>query len=144
MPKKVNSKVFFNASVILAGLASPGGGSAKLLGWGQQKRFRGIISEIIADEVMRRASKLGIGTAQASTMLYRGFAVVMPPPTVDLVDRYKAMVIDHGDAHVLASAWASKSDFLVSLDKKHILSLKKKIKTVKIVSPGELIEILSR
>lgn len=142
MPKKVNSKVFFNASVILAGLASPGGGSAKLLGWSQQKRFRGIISEIIADEVMRRASKLGIGTAQAITMLYRGFAVVMPPPIVDLVDRYKSMVIDHGDAHVLASVWA-KSDFLVSLDKKHILSLKTKIKTVKIVSPGELIEILS-
>ena len=60
--KKVNSlkpKVFFNASVILAGLRSPGGGSGKIIGWVKNGKIDGVISEVIVDEVIRRCSKIG-------------------------------------------------------------------------------------
>lgn len=51
-------------------------------------------------------------------------------------------MIDQGDSHVLASALELDVDYLVSLDKKHILALKNKIKKFAIASPKELIEKL--
>lgn len=51
-------------------------------------------------------------------------------------------MINQGDSHVLASALELDVDYLVSLDKKHILALKGKIKKFAIVSPKELIEKL--
>ncbi|MBI4035303.1 MAG: PIN domain-containing protein [Candidatus Chisholmbacteria bacterium] len=137
-------RVFFNASVILAGLGSPMGGSGKLLRWSQQKRFTGVISEIIFDEVNRQADKLGMNLKQVIKKISQTIAFTAPVPSGRLVNKYKQVVVDQGDAHVLASAQATKSKFLVTLDKKHILSLKSKIKKLKIVSPGELITILSR
>lgn len=55
--------------------------------------------------------------------------------------KFSKIVIDAGDAHVLASCRETKAQFLVTLDKKHLLILGKKIKWTKIVSPGELIEL---
>jgi predicted nucleic acid-binding protein len=49
-------------------------------------------------------------------------------------------MIDHGDAHVLASCQEHKAEFLVTLDQKHLLILQDKIKAFKIVSPKHLIE----
>lgn len=58
------------------------------------------------------------------------------------VEVFEQTVIDSSDAHVLASAKENKVEFLVTLDKKHLLILKDKIKQFRIVSPGQLIEIL--
>ena len=61
-----------------------------------------------------------------------------------MVKKYKSIVTDFDDAHLIASAQELKVDYLVSLDKKHILALKRKFKVAKIVNPGELIEILKK
>ena len=143
MAKKLFSpKVFFNASVILAGLRSPTGGSAKLLNWAKTGHITGIISEIIVDEVTRRSPKLGIKPDLAQKHIRTNFTI-KPIPPEKLLAKYHRMVVDQGDAHVFASAQAPGSQFLVSLDKKHILTLQSKIRILKIVSPGELIQILS-
>jgi len=134
------SSVFFNASVILTGLASPSGGSAKLLNMVKDSKLKGIISEVILDEVVRRAEKVGLTPDFANKASVIIFKNIMIPPDVTSVDLYSKIVIDKGDCHVLASAMEAKVEFLVSLDKKHILSLKNKIKKYRIVSPKELIE----
>jgi len=72
------------------------------------------------------------------------FQKIYPAPKKSNVLFFYEKVIDCGDAHVLACARETKADFLVSLDKKHILILKGKIKKLKIVSPGELIEIIKK
>ena len=50
------------------------------------------------------------------------------------------LVKDFGDIHLFESAESLRVDYLVSLDKKHVLSLARKVKSFKIVSPGGLIE----
>lgn len=65
-------------------------------------------------------------------------------PSEKYVKKYDSIVADQGDSHVLASAAELEADFLISLDKKHILVLKNKIKEFIIVSPKELTEKLRR
>lgn len=137
-------RVFFDASVILAGLNSPSGGSAKVLNWVKQRKIEGIISELILDEVIRRAPKIGKSHKAANQQVQSIFSFITPPPTLRSIKQYQKTVTDTGDAHVLAACRDTNSQFLISLDKKHILSLKnKRSLPFKILTPGELINLLS-
>jgi len=126
--------VLFNASVVIAGLYNPSGGSGKILKWIKEKRVIGVISEIILDEVNKHIKSLNI----EKTLL------IVSPPAEEMIKNYLAIVVDPGDAHVLASAKELSVDYLVTHDKKHLLSIKEKIKDFKIVSTKELIEKLSK
>lgn len=136
-------RVFFNASVILAGFRSPYGGSGKLLQLTREKKIVGLISEIVFDEVLRNIEKIKMKREQIDLVLEKSF-IIVASPSEKLFTRYESTMVDKGDIHLLASAKETKSDFLVNLDKKHILSLKKKIKDFKIVSPKELIIFVKR
>ncbi|OGG20937.1 putative toxin-antitoxin system toxin component, PIN family [Candidatus Gottesmanbacteria bacterium RIFCSPHIGHO2_02_FULL_40_13] len=140
---KLPPRVFFNASVIIAGLNSPSGGSAKLLKYAKQKQITGIISEIIVDEVLRHWDKLKKSKSEIDKNLKMIFSSINPAPSVPEVEKWQKVVIDAGDAHVLAAAKESNSQFLVTLDQKHLLILQKKIKYFRIVSPKQLIEYLN-
>lgn len=142
MPKSKIPKVFFNASVILAGLKSPSGGSGKILKWGRQKKIKALASELILDEVLRNMVRVGLPKDQVLKSAKEIFLIV-PAPGASLVKSLHKVSVDVGDSHVLAGSTETKADFLVTLDKKHLLILKDKIKEFKIVSPGELIEFLS-
>ena len=135
--KNLKPRVFFNASVILAGLKSPRGGSGKLLAWAKEGKIRAVISEIIVDEVGRHLEKLAIERKKFLKTLIC-FEVLSAP--LKLISEYLEIVKDVGDAHLLTSAREANCDYLVSLDKKHVLSLKDKIKEFAIISPGEFIE----
>lgn len=135
--------VFFDASVILAGLKSPKGGSGKVLLWSKKKRMKGLISEIVLDEVLRNADKIGLLRGEARRQLFSVVDKISPAPTQDEVGLFEKVVVDLGDAHILASCKGANADFLVTLDKKHLLTIKKKVKFVNIVSPKQLIEKLS-
>lgn len=141
MRKSKIIKVFFNASVILAGMKSPSGGSGKILQWGKLKKIKALVSEVIIDEVLRNANRIGLNQGQVSDTLKNIFPVVASAPGTALVKSFHKVSVDVGDSHVLASSKEQKTDFLVTLDKKHLLILKNKIKIFKIVSSGELIEI---
>ncbi len=142
--KNLKPRVFFNASVILAGLASPSGGSGKLLTFVKHKRITGIISEIILDEVLHHAVKIRLKKTMVEKLILTLFTPVFPAPKHEFVQKFIHIVLDQGDAHVLESSHESKSDFLVTLDKKHLLILQNKIKSVNIVSPKELLEWLAK
>lgn len=140
--KNLKPKVFFNASVILSGFKSPHGGSGKLLLLTKQKRITGIISEIILDEVLSHAEKMGFKKVILEQSILALFNPIVPAPTSQSVKIYENISLDRGDAHVLASHKESKADFLVTLDKKHLLILQGKIKKITIVSPGKLLRLL--
>lgn len=139
---KKTPTVFFNASVIIAGFISPDGGSAKLLKYVKENKIKGIISEIIYDEVMSKTAKIGLFTDEVKRKLYLIFGGIIKAPDEKLVKKFNRIVIDLGDSHVLASSIEAKANFLVTLDKKHLLILAEKIKGLKIVSPKQLIEKL--
>lgn len=134
---------FFNASVILAGLFSPSGGSAKLLKLAKQNQIKGIISEIILDEAVRHANKIGLEKSTVKKLILTIFKSVYPAPQKESVRTSAELVIDEGDAHILASCQETKAEFLVTLDKKHLLILQDKVKSIKILSPKQLLEHLS-
>ncbi len=134
--------VFFNASVIISGFISVNGGSAKLLKHVKENKIKGIISEIIYDEVMRKSEKTGFSTDKIKRKLFLIFDNIKKAPDENLVKKFNNIVIDLGDSHVLASSVETKADFLVTLDKKHLLILDQKIKGLRIVSPKQLIERL--
>lgn len=135
-------QIFFNASVILAGFNSSVGASALLLKWVKEKRIRGVIGEIVLAEVLRHAQKIGWEKKKIEQTILAIFQQVLPAPKTEEAAIWKRIVTDDGDAHLFASAMKTECDFLVSLDKKHVLVLKNKIKNLKIVSPAELIEEL--
>src|SRR3989344_1912513 len=138
--RKVSKKrIFFNASVILAGFKSPFGGSAKILSWCKSKKIEGLVSELVVDEVIRNAQRMGFDYNEISLLVENIFDSFETAPNAETVKKYQKIVIDFGDAHVLASCHEAKADFLVTLDKKHLLILQNKIKWVRIVSPAELL-----
>lgn len=141
--KRKTPLVFFNASVILAGSASPSGGSAKLLKWSRQRKIKGVISEIVLDEAIRHAAKIKLTKSEVRRRILATFAFISPAPKQATVERCQSLVIDAGDAHILASCRELKADFLVTLDKKHLLILQPEIKTFRIVSPKQLIQTIS-
>lgn len=128
--KRHKAVVLFNASVIIAGMYNPRGGSGKILKWVREKKIIGVASEVILNEVKRHVVKSEVDK----------LFLIISPPAEETVRKYNSIVADQGDSHVLASAAELEADYLVSLDKKHILALKDKIKRFTIVSPKELIE----
>lgn len=142
-PKSSKPKVFFNASVILAGLKSPRGGSAKVIRWAKSGKIQGFISEIIFDEVMRRSPKINWRPQITAKVIVPIFTASAAPAS-KLVKEYSRTVTDLGDSHVLASARELNCDYLVSLDKKHLLALASKVKPFRIVTPGQLIKTLAK
>ncbi|MDZ7586299.1 MAG: PIN domain-containing protein [Patescibacteria group bacterium] len=130
--------VFFNASVVLAALHSPKGGSAKLIRYCQQKKISGIISEIVLDEIRRNLVKINTTPVKAKRIIL-SFKHVEAAPENLLVKKYQRLVIDPGDGHILASSEEVGAKYLVSLDKHHILALAAKITKFKIVNPKQLI-----
>lgn len=141
--KPSKPKIFFNASVILSGFNSPSGGSGKLLRWVKQEKISAVVSEMVIEEIFRHLDKIHYSNSAAAEFLYRYFHI-LATPMEKLVKKYYSLVIDPGDAHVLASAAQIKANFLVTLDKKHLLILQSKFKPAKIVSPKELIIELSK
>lgn len=138
MKKRQKIRVFFNASVILAGLYSPNGASGKLLSLTKQQKIIGIISEIVWNEVLRNTNKVGLSRKNTKQWMRQYFLIISAPGQSQFY-QYKKIVIDEGDIHLFISAEESKSDYLVSLDKKHVLILQKQIPLFQIVSPKELI-----
>ena len=140
--KKTEMKVLFNASVILAGLYSPSGASGTLLKILKRGSIKGVISELILNEALRHADKIHINQKVMLEKIISIFGKPITAPDAATVEKYTRIVIDEGDAHVLASTEEGKCDILVTLDKKHLLILKGKIKSLRIMSPGELLTFI--
>lgn len=143
MKRSINPTVVFNASVILAGINSPTGASGNLLKFVKAKKIRGVISELIENEVLRHAGKIGKSPNDISLIL-KSIMTVVPAPKKTTVTAYESIVTDFGNAHVLATAKETKADYLVSLDKKHILILNNHIRDYHILSSGELIILIRK
>ena len=144
MAKRKIPAVFFNASVILAGMRSPMGGSGQILQMGKKKQIKMLISEVIMDEVLRNAAKVGLTQAQITFSLQDIFPKVSPAPDRALVKSFYQISVNVGDSHVLAACQENQADFLVTLDKKHLLILQDKVTAFKIVSPGQLMEMYNQ
>lgn len=141
--KILRIRVLFNASVVLSGINSPKGGSAKTLSFVEKGLINGTISEVILDEILRHSGKFDISKNDIFNYTGNIFKKVLVAPSEIYVKKCGNKVIDEGDAHILATCLENNIPYLVTLDKKHLLVLKGKIKGLTILTPGELIKMLS-
>jgi len=131
--------VFLDASVILSGLASATGGSRKILVAGKAKKLKLLTSVYILQEVAEHLAKLKIEKRELLQLLSQKIILVLPSPEDQFVEKFKPIVTDPDDAHVLAAAVLSGAKMLISLDKKHILTKKvrKTLKPILVMPPKQ-------
>jgi putative PIN family toxin of toxin-antitoxin system len=140
----VTSRVIFNASVIFSAYYSLTGASHALFDLLQQKRIIGIVSETILDELLRHAHKIPMDTELLRRSIDKNFTTIVSAPSEKNVAFYKKFVQDEGDAHLFATYIETHADYLVSLDKHHVLALKGKLKGIAILSPAALLILLQK
>ena len=141
-------RVFFDASVIIAALLSPTGGSALLFQYVKLGKIIGITSQTAIIEVLEedKSKKIKRPKEEIEQFIAQSGLIVRESITVEEIAIYHNR-IDVEDAHLIARAKLTKCLLLVTLDKKHLLKedIRKRFLPLKIVSPKELLEeILSK
>lgn len=129
-------KIYLDASVIIAAMLSPTGGSAKLIQFIKLGIVSGISSQTIVEEVEKHSAKIGKKVSDIRLFIKDNGILVRKKTTQDEAKPYQDMVVED-DLHVIAGAKLTKSDYLVTLDKKHLLKeeVRKLVKPLKIVNP---------
>lgn len=136
----IPKKLFIDASVFIAGTISETGGSFVIFELCQKKGYKAVTSELVLEEVRKNIkSKLAINLLKRFYKLLTSLSLEVYPSPEDIREYEK--IIEPKDAHVLASAIESKSDYLITLDQKHFFTdkIKKTKLPVKIVTPKEFI-----
>lgn len=142
--KKLNPspvKIFLDASVIIAGMLSPNGGSAKVIELSKVGLFVGITSQTVIEEIEEHVLKIKKDKREIQKFIVNSNILVREKILLSEIENIKK--IDADDAHLIVGAKLTECDFLVTLDKKHLLrsDIRKYFKPLKIVTPGELLEI---
>lgn len=137
-------RVFFDASVIFAGVYSPSGGSAKLLEFVRDRKIIGITTATVLDEVLANMDKFG-GRAPVDWPAWVGQSglYVLQHVRAEELTIFLDVVAEK-DAHVVAGAAAADAEYLVTLDKKHLdnASVKEVISRPVILSPKDLLRVI--
>ena len=137
------TRLFFDASVLVAGSHSLTGASSLILQACQIGGFRACASIAVLKEA---ETNIKADLPHATLLRYYSLLAeisweIGPLPSRRAVEAYHG-VVDAKDAHVIASAVACSAEFLLTLDKKHLLieSIGRAGLQLIIVSPGEFIQ----
>jgi predicted nucleic acid-binding protein len=136
-------KLFFDASVLIAGAHSPTGGSSYLLEACRRGRFKPAVTRLVLIEAERniKAKLSGEDLLRFYQLLGAVDFSIEPPVSAKEVADYSHL-IEEKDAHVLAAAVRSGAQFLLTLDTKHFMTerLSKADLGLIIVTPGHFIK----
>lgn len=133
--------VFLESSVLIAGLYSDKGGSAKILKLIKGKKLVGFISPSIIEETKRNIrNKLSLELLPKFEKLIKIVSIQEDFQPKDII-KYRQLV-DIKDIHVLVFTKSSRADFLITLDIKHLKTkkLQKANLPFKILTPKEFLE----
>ena len=134
--------VFLDASVLVAASRSPGGGSAAAMEACQGRRFRAALTfAVLLEARWNIAEKFG---EPELMRFYNQLAALGPemlaPPSSAEMDRCVPLTGEK-DAHVLAAALEGNSEYLLTLDRHHLITptILSAGLTVKVVTPGDFL-----
>lgn len=141
-------RVYFDASVIIAALLAPTGGSALLFKFIKTRTITGVVSQTVIEEILEedKSKRIKRSVEQIEQFIAESGLIVREAITEEEIAPYHDQV-DAEDAHLIAGAYLTKCTYLVTLDKKHLLrpDIQEKFLPLRIVSPKELLgEIVSR
>lgn len=136
-------RVYFDASVLIAALLSPTGGSSQLFKYIQVGKIIGITSQTVIEEVVEeeKFEKLKKSKDEVERFIAQSRLVIRKRVTSEDISPYEGL-IEVKDAHLVAGAIRTKCTYLVTLDKKHVLrkDIQEKFLPLRILSPKELLE----
>ena len=115
--------VFLDASVLVATSSSPSGGSALAMEMCRGRRFRAALTaRVLLEARVNIAEKFG---EPELLRFYQQVAALdtemVPPPSKERLSECVPLTTEK-DAHVLAAALACKADYLLTLDRRHLLT----------------------
>lgn len=113
-------KIYLDASVIIAAILSPNGGSAKLIQFIKLGAILGITSQTVVEEIAKHNIKIGKTVPAIRLFIKDNGILVRKEVTKAEAKPYQNMVAED-DLHVIVGAKLTKSDYLITLDKKHLL-----------------------
>lgn len=115
-------KVFLDASVIIAALLSPSGGSFRLLQESHDGRLKSLTNRYVHAEVMTvLARKYPAHIERWSKLISWGRVKIQSNPSGRRLHQVLNLIHPE-DAAVLAGALQAKADFMVSLDQRDFLT----------------------
>ena len=136
-------KVFFDVSIIIAAILSKTGGSALLFEYIKIDKIIGISSLTAIDEILEddKSKKLNKSKEELEKFIASSGLLIRERINSQNITPYRGM-IDIEDAHLIAGAKLTKCEYLVTLDKKHLLreDIQKRFLPLQIISPKELLE----
>jgi putative PIN family toxin of toxin-antitoxin system len=138
-------KVFLDTSVLLSGLNSPFGASAFILSLFKLKKLIIVVSpEVILEAEKVIETKFPLLKIPFLDFLSSGPMITKKLKAKEIKSAYK--IIDSEDAPILAGAMKGKVDFLITLDKKFLKTIKPFEKKIgfKVLTPKEFLEVLRR
>ena len=139
-----STALFFDASVLVAGSHSPEGGSALLLDACRLGAFTAHVTSLVILEALHALER---DFPARSLARFHEYLVgvswkLLSVPSEEKLQEYAAL-IHPDDLHVLASAVEGQSEFLLTLDRKHILAAAKAVQEanipIYILTPGDFI-----
>lgn len=131
--------VFLDSSVLFSAVNSPTGGSSKIF---TLTSIKLLTSKVVLTEVERNIrEKLHTFHLERFFMLVDKLQILDQLPDKNLIQKAKEAIVSK-DAVILAEAKQAKSDYLVTLDRKHFLtnSAISFFKPKKIVTPKMFLE----
>jgi predicted nucleic acid-binding protein len=140
-----HTTLFFDASVLVAGAHSREGGSALLLEACKLGGFAAQASYLVLLEALNTLKRGFPERSQRRLAEYLAAIDwdLLPVPSREKLDEYAAL-IDPKDLHVLAAAVVGKSQFLLTLDRRHILAAAEAVHGASlplvILRPGDFIQ----
>lgn len=142
---KKKSRVFLDASCLIAAVLSPTGGSFAVINESLKNKFTLYLSKYVLEETISvLKEKYPQSLIVFTSLLERANYKILPEPNLKEVEQMMKY-IDFKDAPILAMVIKGKIDYFITLDKKHFLKnpkLKKLKLSLKILTPGDFLENL--
>ena len=106
--------------------------------------MHGVVSKPIIHEALTNAERLHLKPDKVARRIKKYFRSILPAPDPSLAASLEGTLSDPDDIHLLVSSKEAHADYLVTLDRRHLLSKASLIKHVAIVAPKQLIRILQK
>ena len=135
------SKIFIDSSVLIAACISKTGSARQLIVSSFKSKHEIYISNLVFEETMHNLSDKVPAVVPVFRLLQTNFPFRRSKPSKKLILKVSKS-IEWKDAPIVAAAIEIKADYLVTFDKKHLLSKKDIIKNkyhLKVITPDELI-----
>ena len=137
-------KVFLDTSIFLASLRSPRGGSSEVLRYAVAGAVEAFLSDDVVDEVARHIHEVDPALRSLLLQYLAAIPFSVISVTADEVE-WAATFTDSKDSFIVASAHKAGADYLVTLDKRHLLNKRAEIEPhvgFQIVRPEFLLVVL--